>query len=225
MMVASSLAGTMLAEAMRYVPGNEQYRDRVEFAALAHFFFGRAGYWTVQLFLNLSLLSINLVSILVSAQVMDLILIRLFGATGALEFYPHPGWAWSHSDAAVSPFGSAYVISLGLLMVVVLVIPMGYLNLDDNMIVQLGTRSFRRQPHTGTVSLVLTLVIMSVWFVDFGLRFAEGHVQVLPLIGPDQTQVLGTVIFNYAGAMTIPSWVNERVRPPADDPLECDLTQ
>lgn len=53
---------------------------------------------------------------------------------------------------------------------------------------------------------------MGVWFVDFGLRFAGGHVQTLPLIGRDQTQVLGTVIFNYAGAMTIPSWVNERVR-------------
>jgi hypothetical protein len=51
---------------------------------------------------------------------------------------------------------------------------------------------------------------MGIWFVDFGIRFGNGQVNNLPFIGRDQTQVLGTIIFNYAGTMTIPSWANEK---------------
>ena len=33
-----------------------------------------------------------------------------------------------------------------------------------------------------------------------------------PAIGPDQSGMVGTVLYNYAFVMTVPSWLNERRR-------------
>lgn len=44
------------------------------------------------------------------------------------------------------------------------------------------------------------------WFLFIGLDFSN-----IPFIGKDQTQVLGTIIFNYAYVISVPSWVNEKV--------------
>lgn len=186
---------------MRLVPGNDHFRDRIEFGPLARFFLGRVGGLVVQLFLNLSLLAQVLVSIIVSAQVCDLLLVRVAGRTGALEFWPNPGWQWAADlGAGDLPFAKdSYVLSLGVLVVIVIVVPLGYINLDDNIIVQV-------------LSFLTTILIMGVWFVDFGVRFSRGVFLPLALVGSDLTQVLGTVIFNYAGVMTVPSWVNERRR-------------
>jgi len=133
---------------------------------------------------------------------MDFTLIGIFKWTGAFEYYPE----FRFVDATVpgngiSPFSSqdeyhyVGVISLGFLIVLVLTIPMGYFNLDDNIIVQV-------------LAFFGLLIIFVVWFIEFlvvGLDFDR-----VPVAGPDQTQVLGTIIFNYAFVITIPSWVNEK---------------
>jgi hypothetical protein len=93
----------------------------------------------VQVFLNLSLVSQVLVSIIVSAQVCDLLIFRIFSKTGALQFYPHFGWIWAETldkETGVPFPSSIYVLSLGVVAVIVIVIPLGYINLDDNIIVQ-----------------------------------------------------------------------------------------
>eukprot|EP00438_Fugacium_kawagutii_P034402 Skav207737 [mRNA] locus=scaffold362:348045:362283:- [translate_table: standard] len=54
-----------------------------------------------------------------------------------LMFYPHVGTICAESSEDVTPFGTGkLVLSLGLGMVAVLSIPLGYWNLDDNIIVQ-----------------------------------------------------------------------------------------
>lgn len=57
----------------------------------------------------------------------------------------------------------------------------------------------------------MLLLIFLEWFVNFflvGLDFSR-----VPIFGSNQSQVLGTIIFNYAFVITVPSWVNEKVVP------------
>jgi len=52
------------------------------------------------------------------------------------------------------------------------------------------------------------ILIFIEWFVNFfiiGLDFSR-----VQAFSPNQTQVLGTVVFNYAFVITVPSWVNEK---------------
>jgi hypothetical protein len=54
---------------------------------------------------------------------------------------------------------------------------------------------------------MLICVEWFAWFFYLGFNF-----NYVPAFGTDQTQVLGTIIFNYAYVISIPSWVNEKVR-------------
>jgi hypothetical protein len=53
--------------------------------------------------------------------------------------------------------------------------------------------------------MLLILVEWAAWFIYNGMHHS------IPAIGPDQSQVLGTVIFNYAFVVSVPSWLNEKV--------------
>jgi hypothetical protein len=68
----------------------------------------------------------NISAIILSSQTMDTTLVALFKKSFALEMYPSPG-AISTADGMQgdSPFGNAYVISLGFVIVLCLTIPMG----------------------------------------------------------------------------------------------------
>ena len=53
---------------------------------------------------------------------------------------------------------------------------------------------------------MLIIVQWVAFFLYLGI-----DVTSVPMIGPNQSQVLGTIIFNYAYVISIPSWVNEKV--------------
>jgi hypothetical protein len=80
----------------------------------------------------------NMAAIIISAQTMDATLIRIFHWTCGLEIHPHFGFivATTNSNGNASPFPDVYLITLGFLIVFALTIPLGYVNLDDNIIVQ-----------------------------------------------------------------------------------------
>lgn len=93
-------------------------------------------------------------------------------------------------------------------------IPMGYFNLEDNMIIQNGgNRRLSSTPvicelTTGSVAFFVIILVVLEWMVQF---FANGLVlERVPFVGDNQSQVLGTIIFNYAFVVTVPSWVNEK---------------
>jgi hypothetical protein len=123
--IFAGYAGSMMTEAMKYVPGNRHFEDRIEYASLCRFYLGTGPYWVVQVFLNMSLLSMNLVSILLTVQVMDWTIVRIFKCTCGLILLPdagqHVGFQCvcpvvglvSHSN---SPFGDAMVIGIGFLV-------------------------------------------------------------------------------------------------------------
>jgi hypothetical protein len=79
--LCSGLAGTMLTEAMKYIPGNRNFDDRIEYASLCKFYLGPGPYWLVQVILNLSLLSVNILSILLTVQVKNFLLFLFFKKT------------------------------------------------------------------------------------------------------------------------------------------------
>lgn len=200
----SGLSGTMLTEAMKYVPGNRNFDDRIEYAALCRFYLGKWPYVVTQILLNFSLLSINLVSILLTVQVMDWTIVRIFDCSYGLVIEPNFGFnatcpvvgLCSHNN---SPFGDSMVISLGFLVVICLIIPMGYFNLEDNMIIQV-------------ISTGIQTLILFEWLVTFFLRGFQWD-KVSAFGTPDgQGQVLGQVMINYAFVMTVPSWCNEKRR-------------
>jgi len=163
-----------------------------------NFFFGTTGLIVSQIFINAALQCANVAAIIECAQVADSALIAIFKKTCGLRI--HPGFDWqcitSQSDTD-SPFpdGSYYLFTIGFLIMMVLVIPMGYLNLDDNIIVQILADIF----------LVVVTCDFLVTFILHGLTPAN-----VPAIGKSQAAVLGQIMANYGYVTTIPSWCSEK---------------
>jgi len=76
---------------------------------------------------------------------------------------------------------------------------MGYFNLDDNMIVQKG-------------AFIIAILIFLEWLIVFIIRIFEGNIYYLETVAyfGNAAPVFGTVMFNYAMVITVPSWCNEK---------------
>src|SRR5690606_25063212 len=97
----------------------------------------RWAYWLTLILLVVSLQAVNISSIIISAQTMDFALIAVFKYTCGWEFYPHFRFdSVTHHGDDISAFGNVVIISLGFVIVLVVTIPMGYFNLDDNIFIQ-----------------------------------------------------------------------------------------
>ena len=177
-------------------------QKRVEFNELAQQLFPRWLYLFTMVALIFNFQAANISSIVVSAQTMDSTLLAAAKKTCALVVSPAqspPFYCIDHSDSDVptdSPFGSKYVISLGYLVTMAITIPLGLVNLDDNMIVQEG----------GFILLLLCIVAWTVQFCYGGMTPANVPVNDFSGYG----QVLSTVIFNFGFLTTVPSWLNEK---------------
>eukprot|EP01095_Lingulamoeba_sp_RSL-Kostka_P006062 TRINITY_DN186_c0_g1_i1.p1 TRINITY_DN186_c0_g1~~TRINITY_DN186_c0_g1_i1.p1 ORF type:complete len:498 (-),score=105.27 TRINITY_DN186_c0_g1_i1:4-1497(-) len=194
--IVSSLASTMICEAMALVPGNKKFTERLEFATVIRHYFGQKAYILAQIFYNLSLQTLNISSILVTAQVMDELLVYVFGNSYALQVWP-PAFvpAVNKGDDNVVPFvDDNLVFTLGYLICMVICMPMGFLNLDENIYFQ-----------------YVSFLILVVLLVEFAVQFFLNGIETsyVPLYG-EQTTVLGVVIFAYTYVVTIPSWCNEK---------------
>jgi hypothetical protein len=90
---------------------------------------------------------------------------------------------------------SGLVLSAGYVLVMCVCLPMGLLNLDDNMYVQVFS-SFILVGVTGC----------------FGWQFVHKGLQLstLPLIGAESGSVAGVVMFSFASVVSVPSWANEK---------------
>ena len=100
-----------------------------------------------------------------------------------------------------SPFGDDYVLSLGFLIVLVLCVPLGYFNLEDNIWVQ----------QFGFFFLVLCLI---AWIVQFFYSGMDGARLGLLIPPPGVTtafgSVLSVIIFQFNFALYVPSWLSEK---------------
>eukprot|EP01113_Clastostelium_recurvatum_P011973 TRINITY_DN1616_c0_g1_i3.p1 TRINITY_DN1616_c0_g1~~TRINITY_DN1616_c0_g1_i3.p1 ORF type:complete len:544 (-),score=152.42 TRINITY_DN1616_c0_g1_i3:105-1541(-) len=195
--ILTYFASCFLCEAMASVPGNNKFQGRIEFSTLARFYFGHRGHVASQVFINVSLQCLNIASIIIAAQVMDDTVIAIFHKTCGVSLHPSPGWlCTSRTSSGVSPFdGNIMLITAGYLATLAFTIPLGLLNLDDNVYIQV-------------FALVFLFVALGNWFATF---FMAGMQSVrVPVSGADLSDVMGNVIFNYGFITTVPSWINEK---------------
>ncbi|CAG8723723.1 6441_t:CDS:2 [Cetraspora pellucida] len=130
---------------------------------------------------------------------MDSLTISIFGKTCGIGIYPTGGlYCVTEQSGTGSPFGNAYMlITAGYLISLVMVIPLGVLELVDNVRIQIA--SF--------VTLIFIIIVWLVTFIIHGLTR-----DFVPFVGNSQSQVVGTVLYNYAFITTVPSWVHDTGR-------------
>lgn len=119
---------------MQRVPGNQHFLRRVEFGTVMQHYFGRVGFVIGEIVLNICLQANNVASIVVAAQVLDDFLIYAFDASFAFDFAHGEFLRSSGSYTDDNPFHPhTWIISLGYIVAMVICIPFGFLNLDENM--------------------------------------------------------------------------------------------
>jgi hypothetical protein len=150
-----------------------------------------------QLFVNLTLQSMNVATIIVSGQVMDFALMRVFGATCGVSLFPPEVVCEDMvtTMGGATPFEGLMVMSAGLGVVMVLMLPLAFLNLDDNMWVQKASAA--------GLAVMLAVWVASFWMVGVNFQVSA--------FGDDLRNIVGTVLFNYTYVITVPSWINEKV--------------
>eukprot|EP00040_Diaphanoeca_grandis_P030813 m.182974 g.182974 ORF g.182974 m.182974 type:complete len:581 (+) comp32140_c0_seq2:152-1894(+) len=222
----SSLSATMYCEAMRRIPGNEHFRGRAEYTSIAAYYFGRSGYIAAQIGLNGALQSLNIVSVMQSAQVMDRALAEVAGQSCGINISPFTYYSENHtaieggtsiwncvdteqlSAIMPNPWGCHLIVSAGYLITLGMAIPAGIFNLDDNMILQV-------------IAFGLTICCWLIWLSacffttedpDYNTAFTNWTLDAINTNDGygSQAAVLGTVLFNFGFVTTIPSWVNEK---------------
>lgn len=186
--------GYMLIAAMRRMPGNGNFEQRVEFANLAKFYLPHEVYIFVMICYHsnsiLSLMSL----IIQSGQVIDYVMMNINGCSPGLGLAPL-GYVCGKRTDSVTPFGDQMVLSSSMLIVGLVCAPFAMKNLDDNVILQ--------------YLAIAGLCVMSVIWVWL-LVSEPAFPQPLPTMTSAQGGLIGTVLFNFAFTSTLPSWVNEK---------------
>lgn len=209
--VSSTGAAHLLCDAITRMPGNANLGVRTEFSDTFSHFLGRRSFTASQVFFFLAIFTQTVASIIGTAQSMDGLIVLLCDRTWAMEVFAGRFVVWTpgeycgvhanHSECV--PFSSFHgapkigcIITAGYLATLVLMAPMGFWNLDDNIKFQ--------------VISFFVLVILALEFI-LEMCFNHGiHFSRVPWFGDDYSSVLGTIMFNFAYCPTIPSWLNEK---------------
>lgn len=207
MCCCSSLCATFLCDTISRVPGNSKFEERIEFETVFHVFMGPMWGTVAQVMFVICLMSQCIASIIDTAQVLDGFVVYLFGTTYGLEVLPVPQFrSWSHRECNrdaneyCSPFQDgdvSVILTVGYMALTLLVLPMGCMNLNENIAIQIVSFTM--------LGLLTTVFVINYCYI--GLDF-----QRVPMIGPPSNwaSALGTVVFNYAYIILLPSWVNEK---------------
>jgi len=212
--VVSAFASTMLCEAMRRIPGNHCFsglnpetQRRYEFCDTVKHYFGQHVFLAAQLFLNLSLQASNIAAMIVCVQSIDDLLKFVCNISGAFRYDVWPPEFITSDVVSMTEdmWPSPWCLSLGLVVSVIMCVPLGMVNLNDNMWAQ----------------WVNMIFFLYCWF-EFVLQFiaiapassGEYYRPVEPAYTPTATSnqhtTLGVIAFSWACVVTMPSWVNEK---------------
>eukprot|EP01123_Difflugia_compressa_P011689 TRINITY_DN4763_c0_g1_i1.p1 TRINITY_DN4763_c0_g1~~TRINITY_DN4763_c0_g1_i1.p1 ORF type:complete len:321 (-),score=42.02 TRINITY_DN4763_c0_g1_i1:62-943(-) len=69
------------------------------------------------------------------------------------------------------------------------------------------------------VAFFIACLIFGEWFILFFIRISEHKVNTVPAIGQNLAPVFGTIMFNYAMVVTVPSWCNEKTHSTRINPV------
>ncbi|CAB4424326.1 unnamed protein product [Rhizophagus irregularis] len=195
-MLACSSA-LLLVEALSSIPGNEKFQKKIEYISLFSILIDNKILRIISyLILFLSVESMIIATIALTSQAFDAILVRFVGSTCGIGLYPDKGWICVQNlNNFNSPFGDRLMfVTGGFMITFILVIPMAICNLGENVKIQI--LSF--------ISLIIVIIIWIIACIMNGLSPNR-----IPLIGNDHSLLVGTVLFNYAFIITVPSMVND----------------
>ena len=170
---------------------------RVEFTGICEYFFERKIFLFCVLFYILTMIVQCISGIQQTMQLMDLMIVRLFGKSCALEIYPNFFSApCSNIDSGFSVFApGSGVISLGFVASGLLAIPFGFFPLEDSIIFQI---------------ISCGIMAISVVMLGVDLSFVGYQPSRLPAVGDSLSGLVGLMMFNFSLAFSLPSWNNER---------------
>lgn len=218
----SGLSCGYLIRAMAHVSGNEEFQGRVEYTPLCKAVFPRWLYLIAMVSFLAVIQASNVSSIIEGAQILDLATLNIAKHTCGLKFYaPAQKLSAKHvftnfgpincvekltpntnaTDNKCDPtydcvFGSNWFgVSPGLVVTALVSIPMGYVNLDENIWFQV-------------LSAIVLMIICIEWFIQFG-DYTLDLSQVM-MFKQNQVYVFGVIMFNFQFVTTIPSWLNEK---------------
>lgn len=209
--VASSLCGTFLSDSIASIPGNNQFKKRVDFSTAFRLTVGEGWYAVAETLFLISCAVQACAAIVESAQSVDGFLASfVLGKTYALQLFPTVEFiSWSaeschagsidqaESDLSeCTPFSGAgpMIFTLGFAVTTAIFLPLGQGHLKETIALQIFSFIF----------MIVLLVQFSFEFLNRGLSFQ------LPWVGNDITQLAGVVLFNYAFSITVPAWLVEK---------------
>ncbi|CAG8533432.1 15197_t:CDS:2 [Acaulospora colombiana] len=185
----STSSALLLCESIGSIPGNEGFSYKIEYTKLSQVLISSKFFRSlVHVFLYASLESIIIASLVLSAQSLDSLFVISLGTSCGIGIYPDLGQVCTQSlGSENSPYGDRWMImTAGLVVTLIIVIPMTWMNLSNNSRIQ--------------IAWIITTI-------HHGLDPSR-----IPFIGKDQSQVVGGVLFNYAFITSVPSVVSELKR-------------
>ena len=141
---AAALSATMLCDALQRIPGNHNFdaldphtNQRYEFCGCIRHYMGhiRGSYEMGQVIFNMSLQASNIAAMVASAQTLDDFLVRMCGYSAGYDYWNNHLLSANSSSSDLDGLwgGSSTVLTLGLLLTMVICIPFGLKNLEENI--------------------------------------------------------------------------------------------
>ncbi|KXS18074.1 hypothetical protein M427DRAFT_221514 [Gonapodya prolifera JEL478] len=207
-----TIGSLFLVESMQNIPGNRHFQGTVEFATLINFYFeNKYLHYLGQFMLYAALQGLNVANIVLTIQQFDKLVMAIFKKDCGIAFSSNvvsvaptfnstsPFFCVAQTaldgvtPAPPSPFGNVPMfITLGMVIALCTVFPLGTLNLDDNIWSQIA-------------AVVIAVVIVFQWLIAF---FMNGLSNPLPAFGSSIPSAPGLTMTNYAFIVTVPSWIN-----------------
>lgn len=214
-------SATMLCEAMEKIPGNRNYRKNLEYSTVVLHYLGERWHKAAELAVLGALQSLNIISVVQAAQVMDNAISAVFGGSCGLNFTPFENHILDVNGTAVpvpgstrfftcintnnmtngNAWGCHLVMSLGFVVSAGLTLPFAWVDLEDNIIYQ-------------NICFCGAFVCWGLWFLFCMVTMANISPSLPAVNTNPQTGrmagILGAVLFNFGFVTTVPTWVNSK---------------
>lgn len=191
----SAVCGNMLLDAVRRMPGNWDFSERVEFADILKHYLHPVVYCLGMCCFTAYLILTLMTYIIQTSQVIDYAFLDGFGCAFGLDFTK--GFRCGTVEDSSTPFGDGVVLSVSLVLLAVMCGPMASKNLDDSIVAQVVAMG-------GLVVLAFSWLGLLCHRADFPTF------DWLPAATPNLKGLISTMLFNFAFLSSLPSWACEK---------------
>ncbi|RIB07403.1 hypothetical protein C2G38_2006823 [Gigaspora rosea] len=186
----------LLCEASGSLQGNERFAKKIEYSELCSLLItNRIGQVLTQIIIYAAIETFIITSIILSAQLLDNLLIDILKISCGIGIYPEFGWICiGNLGNENGPFENRLMLfTIGFVLTIFITVPMTFMELSNNAKIQIA-------------SFFTIILIVITWIVTIAVHGLNP--ERIPIFGPSQDQIIKTVMFNYAFITTVPSLVN-----------------